>query len=239
MEMLSEIWKIALSSFISLVVLFILTKLMGKRQISQLSLFDYIIGISIGSIAAQMAVSLDEDFTRSIEAMIIYALVTILISYLNNKSITMRRFFSGTPIILMKDGQIYEKNLLKAKLDINEFLTECRSNNYFDVGAIDSAVMETNGKISFLPKAEDRPPTSKELKVLVDAEKIVTNIIIDGKLLKENLKFTGNDEKWLLKQLKLQGINKYSDVFLACCDYKNKLTVFKATNNKLKQDIFE
>lgn len=239
MEIWSEIWKIALSSFLSLIVLFLLTKLMGKKQISQLSMFDYIIGISIGSIAAQMAISLDEDFTRSIEAMLIYALITVAISYANTKSIKLRRFFSGQPIILMKDGKIYEKNLMKAKLDINEFLTECRSKNFFNLSDIESAVMETNGKISFLAKSESRPPTAKELQVPVNGEKLVSNIIIDGKVLKENLKFTGNNEQWLLKELKLQGIDRYSQVFLACCDYQNKLTVWKATNSKLKLDIFE
>ena len=128
-------WKgigyIVITSVSSVIVLFILTRIMGKRQISQLTMFDYINGITIGSIAAEMATALDGDVWQPLFAMIIYAFFAIMISYISMKSIKARRFLVGRPFLLYENGKLFEKNLKKAKLDINEFLTECRTNGYF------------------------------------------------------------------------------------------------------------
>jgi len=142
---------IFLTSISSLIVLFILTRIMGKRQMSQLTMFDYINGITIGSIAAEMATSLDGDVWQPLFAMIIYALFAILMSYASIKSINIRRFLVGKPFLLYENGKLFNKNLKKAKLDVNEFLTECRTNGYFYLSDIQSAIFETNGKISFIP----------------------------------------------------------------------------------------
>ena len=144
-------WKgigyIVITSVSSVIVLFILTRIMGKRQISQLTMFDYINGITIGSIAAEMATALDGDVWQPLFAMIIYAFFAIMISYISMKSIKARRFLVGRPFLLYENGKLFEKNLKKAKLDINEFLTECRTNGYFYLSDIQSAIFETNGKI--------------------------------------------------------------------------------------------
>ena len=122
---------IALTSIGSIVVMFLLTKLLGKRQMSQLSMFDYIIGITIGSIAAEMATALEDDFMQPLLAMVLYASFALLISWAGQKSIKWRRFLIGEATILYKDQKLYEKNLKKAHLDINEFLTvwAARSSN--------------------------------------------------------------------------------------------------------------
>ena len=131
-----DILHIILTSLGSIVVLFILTKLMGYRQMSQLSMFDYINGITIGSIAAEMATSLEDSVMPPVVAMIVYALVAILLSTLSEKSIFLRRFIVGKSIILLNNGKLYYKNLKKARLDLGEFLIQCRINGYYDLGQL-------------------------------------------------------------------------------------------------------
>ena len=126
-----ELLKIAALSFGSLIFLFILTKLMGNKEISQLSMFDYIIGITIGSIAAEMSTALESDFMQPVVAMAVYAVVSIIISILSYKSIKARRIISGTSLILLDNGELYRNNLKKSKLDLNEFLMLCRTSRIF------------------------------------------------------------------------------------------------------------
>lgn len=145
-----DLLKIVILSITSLVTLFILAKIMGYRQMSQMSMFDYINGITIGSIAAEMATELDQTPLHGIVAMTVYALFALLLSFLSMKSITMRRLIVGRPVLLLNNGSIYEK-LKKAKIDINEFLIQCRVAGYFDISKLQSAVLEADGRISFLP----------------------------------------------------------------------------------------
>lgn len=126
-----ELLKIVALSFGSLIFLFILTKLMGNKEMSQLSMFDYIIGITIGSIAAEMSTALENDFMQPVVAMSVYAVVSIIISMLSYKSIKVRRIVSGTSLILLDNGELYQNNLKKAKLDLNEFLMMCRTSRIF------------------------------------------------------------------------------------------------------------
>ena len=126
-----HIFKIIYLSFGSLVILFILTKLMGNREMSQLTMFDYIVGITIGSIAAEMATSLENDFMEPVVAMIVYGLITISISYITSKSLKLRRFFNGKAKILLDNGKLYRKNFKSSKIDLNDFLMECRINRIF------------------------------------------------------------------------------------------------------------
>lgn len=200
-----DLWKIALSSVGSIIVLFLLTKLMGNKQMSQLSMFDYINGITIGSIAAEMATSLEDDFWKPLLAMTIYAVTSFLISIFTCKSIKMRRFMNGRAIVLFEGGKLYNKNLLRAKIDIDDLLTQCRNNGYFNLAEIQSAILETNGIISFLPKSDIRPVNVSDMQIDAEQEKPVANVIMDGKVLEGNLKYTGNNLEWLHKQLKSQG----------------------------------
>ena len=234
-----EILNVILSSVGSVIVLFLLTKLMGKRQVSQLSLFDYINGITIGSIAAEMATSLQDDFLLPLIAMVIYSVFAIGISYISCKSLKFRRFFTGTPSVLYDNGKLYEKNLLHARMDIGEFLTECRTNGYFDLQQLQTVLMELNGKLSFLPMAKQRPATPQDFSMQPQQDKLVTNLIVDGILLPDNLKFTGNDKTWLFNELKKQKAPSVEDIFLATCDCNNQLVVYPKTKESLKRDIFE
>lgn len=231
--------KIIALSFSSLLALFILTKLMGNKQMSQLSMFDYIIGITIGSIAAEMATALETEFWQPLLAMGIYALIAILISILSTKSLKSRRLISGTTLILFDNGMLYRKNFQTAKLDLDEFLMLCRINGYFNLNDIQTALLESNGKISFLPKAEKRPTITSDFNLKPIQDRITVNIILDGKIIPQNLEYTGNDYVWIQNQLTKQGIKDISEIFLATCDSNNNLSIYPKNNLKNSQDFFD
>lgn len=236
--LMKEILYIIALSLGSVIALFILTKLMGYRQMSQMSMFDYINGITIGSIAAEMATSLEENYVQPLTAMIVYALAAILLSWLSSRSIKARRVIEGKPLVLLNNGELYWENLKKAKIDVNEFLVHCRVNGYFDVSKLETAVLEGDGKISFLPKAAERPVTPSDLNLSAQQDYMVANVILDGKIMEENLRHTGNDEKWLKNQIKGQGAENVEDVLLATCDTSNQVTVFLKTHRKEAKSVF-
>lgn len=234
---MKEILYIIMLSLGSIIAIFILTKLMGYRQMSQMSMFDYVNGITIGSIAAEMSTSLEENFVQPLTAMIVYALAAIVLSWFSSKSIKARRLIEGKPLVLMNNGELYRENLKKAKIDVAEFLTQCRNSGYFDVTKLETAILEDNGKISFLPKSSDRPVTPSDMNLSPEQDFMVANVILDGRIMEENLRHTGNDEKWLMNQIKGQGAGKVEDVLLATCDSSNQVTVFLKNSRKEPKDV--
>lgn len=234
-----EILEAILTSLFSIITLLLLTKLMGNREMSQLSMFDYINGITIGSIAAELATCEFTDVIKPFVAMVVYACVIILLAISSEKSMRLRRIFNGKSSILYNNGELYYKNLKKARIDINEFLSQCRINGYFNLSGIQTVVLEPNGKFSILPISDERPVFGKDLGVKPEQDTLVANVIIDGKIMQENLRHTGKNEKWLLDQLNAHNVSSIADVFLATCDLNNKLLVFKKHPNEFKLDIFD
>lgn len=232
-----EILELLLSAFLSLVILFVLTKIMGYRQISQLSFFDYVIGITIGSIAAEMATNLDMVIWQPILAMVIYGVASVLLSLLTLKSIKARRFIVGVPVILIQNGDIIPKNLKKVHYDVNDLLSDARAEGYFNISDIKFAIMENTGKVSFLPASDKRPVTAQDLNFVPPAESILANVVMDGKVMKLHLKKMGKDEQWLKKELDAQHLT-IEETFLAVVDNQNKLTAFKKHTDKEGMDVF-
>jgi len=222
----AELWTIIIRSVVSIVTLFVMSKIMGRKQISQLSIFDYIVGISIGSIAAQMTVDGEIEWFYFVVAMAIYAGIYTLIAVVTIKSIWARKFFEGAPILLMQNGKIIYKNLRKVRYDVNNLLEECRQSGYFDINDLNMAVMESDGKISFLPKVDKRPVNVCDMKLSPELEGLVANIIIDGHIMSDNLEAIGKDEAWLIKQLKVKNVDSPEQVLLATCDINSTFNVF-------------
>ena len=231
--------KIILTSIGSILALFFSTKVIGNKQMSELSMFYYINGITIGSIAAEMATSLDGDFYYPLLAIAVYTIIMWLISYLSEKSTACRRFFAGRSIVLMQNGKIYNKNFKTVKIDINDFLVQCRINGYFNLDDIDTAIIEQNGKFSFIPKTSAKPLTMKDLQLQSQQEKLLYSIIVDGKILQENLKRSGNNTEWLKNELKKQKIDNIEEIFLAECDNNNTLYIYQKTKKAPKNDPFQ
>jgi len=234
-----ELGIVSIRSIISLTVLFIVTKMLGKKQVSQLSLFDYVIGISIGNFAAEVTISTDTQFLNGILAIIIFGLIAYTVSILTMKSIKLRRFFMGIPTPLIQNGKILESNLKQVKFDINDLLEECRSNGYFDIGEIEYALMESKGTLSILPKGENQPLTIKDMNLKSKKQGLVGNIIIDSKIMENNLKNMNKDEKWLEKELKVKGYKDLSDILLATLDIDEKLTIYERNSQEKVLNVLE
>lgn len=212
-----ELLQVAVTSAASLAAMFLLTKLMGYKQVSQMNLFDYTVGITIGSIAAEMATELEEPL-QPLLAMVVYALLAVGISLLTNKSLRARSLLSGKPLILMDGGVIYRENLKRAKMDLGDFLMFCRIGGFFDLTQIQTAVLEHNGSVSFLPAAMQRPATPADFSIQPTQELLQTPLILDGQALPENLRRVGRDETWLLRQLREKGYHAARELLLALYD---------------------
>lgn len=221
-----ELLYTALFTIFSLVVLFLLAKLVGVRQISEMSFFDYVVGITIGSIAAEMATDLDSGWAKPVLAMVIYGVSAYLISVLSRKSIKARRFISGTPIILINKGKIDKQSLKKARMEINDLLAQARVAGYFNLSDVDYALLETTGSISFLPVPNKRPLNPKDFNFSPMREGLYVNVIIDGVIMKEDLEYAGINETDLKKMLS-ERKTKQEDILLATVDCNKQLTIYK------------
>lgn len=217
--------KVILTSLLSAVALFIIAKIIGHKQMSQLDFFDYITGITIGSIAAELATELEQPLKPFI-AMVVYGVVSFFLSILTSKLQRLRKFVNGTPSIIMDSGKIYRSNMKKAKLDLSEFMVMCRQQGYFNLSDIQTAVFEYNGNLTILPVSDKRPVNPSDLKIETQKEYISTEVIMDGRVLHENLKRLNLDLKWLEGQIKVQGFSNVSEVFLGICDSDNQLTLY-------------
>ena len=225
MELLSELGGTCLAALLSMVVLFLLTKLMGAKQVSQMTMFDYGVGITIGSIAAELATELEAP-VRPLAAVIVYGLVAYLISLWTNKSLKARSLLTGKPLILLENGVIRRENLKTARLDLHEFLTYCRMSGYFDLNQIQTAVLEHNGSVSFLPKEKHRPATPEDLDLNPEQTRIQIPLVMDGILLAENLEEAEKEPAWVRRMLLKQGYRDESEVLLALWGGGTRLTVF-------------
>ena len=221
-----DILKVILTSVFSAVTLFIIAKIIGHRQVSQLDFFDYITGITIGSIAAELATELESPWKPAI-AMVIYGAICFMLNFITGKFPKTRKYINGTPTIIMNNGKIYRKNMKKAKIDLSEFLMMCREQGYFDLNDIQTAIFENNGKLTVLPTSTSRPATPEDMKLNPKQDYINTEIIMDGRILDENLKRMGLDITWLNKQLKAQGYRNAKEIFLGLCDKDNQVTLFE------------
>ena len=222
-----EIIKVILTALLSVASLFIITKIMGHKQVAQLDFFDYVSGITIGSIGAELATELEKPY-KPLIALAIYGLASLLLNLLAHKIPHTRKYINGTPTILMNDGNLYRKNLKKAKLDLSEFMLLCREQGYFDLDEIQTAIFEHNGKLSILPKAANRPATPDDLKITAKATHIGVEVIMDGRVMGENLSRMGRDVNWLTKQLNIQGCKDAKEIFLGIYrPEKDKLTLYK------------
>ena len=208
-----DILKVILMALLSVVALFVITKIMGHKQVSQLDFFDYVSGITIGSIGAELATELEEPY-RPLIALAVYGLASLVLNFLAHKIPRTRKYINGTPTILMNEGKLYRKNLKKAKLDLSEFMLLCREQGCFDLDEIQLAVFEHNGRLSILPKAANRPATPEDLKITAKSTRIGVEVIMDGRIIGDNLSRAGKNEDWLQSKLKLQGYQNANEIFL-------------------------
>lgn len=227
-------FKILLTSGLSIAVLFVLCRLNGQRTVAQMTVFDYLNGITIGSIAAELATEL-ENWQEPLLAMVLYGLITAGINKLNCKSLAARRVLNGRPVVVLENGRIDARALSRANIDLNEFLIQCRSAGYFDLNQLTAAILEPNGHFSFLPSETSRPVSPKDLGLTPLQESVWYPLIVDGKLLQENLRAIGCEEKWLQAQLRKFSLHSTAETFLAVSDGRQGFFACAAPSNEKKQ----
>ncbi|WP_279159807.1 DUF421 domain-containing protein [Thomasclavelia cocleata] len=220
-----QILEYIIIPIISLVVLFIITKMMGYRQVSQLNMYDYINGITIGSIASELVMGGFDNILQPLIAMIVYAIVIIFLSKAATSSLKLRKLIDGQAVVLYENNQIYNEELEKAKLDLDEFLMQCRIAGYFNLNELQTVVLETNGSFSFFPKEKYRPAVVNDLNITINKVKLPTVLIKQGIIFHDNLNIIGQDETWLENELNVRGI-PLSDVILMFQEDNSNLAVY-------------
>ena len=236
---MSNFFNICFRTILVLIILFFITKMMGKKQISELNFFDYIVGITIGSIAADISLDIEKNMIAGIAALFIYGFISYIISFVSIKSILARRFFIGVPTVLVEKGKIIESGLKKSKIDVNDLLMEARENGYFNLDEIDYALMEVNGNISFLPKEKEKPVTKKDMKIKCSNEGLTVNAIIDSKYMVNNMKAINKDKEWLDHELKVNGYDNYDNILLAMINNNYKVTIYEKNVKPDKNTVLE
>jgi len=220
-----EIVNIIILSVTSFLVLFLLSKLMGFRAIAELSFFDYVVGITIGSVAAEMCTNLDIEWWKGVTAMAVYTLLDVLFIVLSQKSIKARRIISGLPIILIDNGKIIKQNVKKARIELDDLISFARLAGYFNLSDIQFAIMETSGKVSFMPVPQQRPLNPTDFNFTPEKESLQVNVIMDGKVMESNLAQAGITKKELVRKVHKRN-KEIKDIFLATMDANKVLTIF-------------
>ncbi len=219
---MNEILRVVLMAALSYAALLIIALVLGKKQIAQLEFIDYVAGITIGSIAAEMAFSGDVPFYHFLIAMAVYFVVDIAISFLTGKSIVLRTLLKGKPLILIEDGSLNYKNLKKSRMELSELLALCRQKDMFDISQIAFCVFETNGQLSILPKASFQPLQTGDMDVQKPKPSLSTEMVLDGQIIYAALKEKNKSKQWLLEQLGFESEEQVKQVAIASYNDSDK-----------------
>lgn len=197
-------------------VLLLMTRFMGKKQLSQLTYFNYVTGITIGSITANLAINSNLKILNGIYSLILWAILTIILELLSLKSRTFRKIVDGQPTILIKHGNIIKNTLARTRTNIDELTMLLRKSKVYDIKEVDYAILETNGQLSVLKKAEYKNYTVKDSQqAYYENKNLSAQIISDGKVIDHNLKELNLDVNWLNSQIQKQGYQKPDEIFYA------------------------
>jgi uncharacterized membrane protein YcaP (DUF421 family) len=213
---MDTIWQYSIRTLLGFILLLLLTRILGKKQLSQMTFFTYITGIALGNIAGEMVLNKEIKVVAGITAMTMWTLLTIIIEQISLKSPMVRVLFDGEPAIVIKKGKIQTKAMALSKLNMDDLSMLLRDKNVFSVREVDFAILEPNGRLSVLKKQEEESPTKKDLQIPIQERLYIpTELIVDGKIVKKNLKELQLNLEWLEEQIKLFGVQSIDDVFFA------------------------
>ncbi|ASS94264.1 DUF421 domain-containing protein [Peribacillus simplex] len=216
--------EILLRSLFFLIVLFVITKVLGKKQLSQLSFFEYVTGITIGNVGAELATKVEGNIIHGVLSILVFAIAPFIAGSISLKSKTFRDLVEGKASVFIKDGKVMEDNLKKEKYTIDELLALLRKKDVFDISEVEFALLEANGDFSVMLKKQNQPITAKDLNLSVAAVKEPQTIIMDGSILDEPLSTIGLNRNWLHTELDKLGVI-LENVFLAQANSNGELTV--------------
>ncbi|MBY0596775.1 DUF421 domain-containing protein [Bacillus bingmayongensis] len=224
MPHVSDWLLVIIRSFALLVILFSMTKLLGKRQISQLSFFEYVAGLTIGNIAAEVTTGLERNFWHGVSSMLVFSLVPFFAGMVALKNKRLRNFIEGKATIFIKDGKVLEDNLKKENYTIDELLELLRKKNAFNIADVEYAVLESGGELNVLLKRDKQPLTPKDIGLQIAPAKETQTVIMDGNVLDEPLSASGHNRAWLHAELEKIGV-LIENVFIGQVDSYGQLTV--------------
>ena len=197
-------------------VLFFLTRVLGKKQLSQMTFFTYITGIALGNIAGDMVVHRDIKLIDGVTGLTLWAFLTLAIEYVALKSAKARILLDGEPSIIIKQGKINEKVMKSNKLNMDDLTMLLRIKNIFSITEVDYAILEPNGQLSVLKKVEFENVINKDTGIPLQPRKFMpSELVVDGSIVKKNLTELNLSEDWLMNELKKKGINRIADTFYA------------------------
>lgn len=222
MDNIHDVVKVLIFSIVAYLTLFIIAKLLGKKQIAQLSFIDYVVGITIGSIAAEMATDTVNPFYHYIIAMTIFLVFDFAVTLISRKGALLKKLLCGRPLKIIENGKINYKELKKSKLTVDEVLGMARDKDYFDINQIAFGILETSGKLSILPKAEEKQPVCKDLSITPPPPELTDYLIIDGVLRKDVMEQNGYSEEWIKRGLGINCDKDLKNILLASYDEKGQ-----------------
>ena len=221
-----------LKALASIVILFFLAKLIGNRQIAQMGLFDYISGITIGSIASEMCFADGDEIINAMIALTVYGLVTVCIAIVSQKSLRLRTLFTGRASILYDEGKFLVDNMNNARVDVHELLALARNQGYFDMSDVQTIIFEFNGALSILPKSTSRYLTPEDMSINPAQDKVVNNIVVNGKIMRQTLENVGKSEEWVLSSIRALGYGDIKQLMLVTLDNKGVLSIYPERKTK-------
>lgn len=223
----------ALRATILYTTLLILARIMGKKMISQMTFFDFVVGIVIGSVAATSAIGpYSASLASGITILIVLTILVLLIGFFHIKSFAIRKLVDSEPVVFIEKGQIVEKNMQKERFTMEELTSLLREKNIFSIADVEFAILETDGKLSVLPKSEKQPLKPADLCISTPYQGLTKDIIIDGNIMEENLANTQRNKTWLTKQLSMYNVKGINEVFYAGLDSNGNLYVSKRNDQE-------
>lgn len=225
-----NMFDVVVRGIITYLFTLLLTRLMGRKLISQMTFFDFVVGVSMGSMAANLSIGKNNSIINATSSLITFTILTILVGYANIKSIRVRKIVNSEPIILIDKGNIVVNNMKRARITIDQLNMKLRENNFFYLSDVEFALLENDGKLSVLPKSNKAPLTPSDMNIATTDKGLMKDIIIDGNIINENLNILGLDESWLNSQLKSKKIKSVSEIFYAGVDSNKNLYMSKRSN---------
>ncbi|MHB1394094.1 MAG: DUF421 domain-containing protein [Clostridia bacterium] len=216
---------VIIRSVISFFALLLLIRLIGKQQISQLTFFDYVLGITIGSIASTLSVQVNENMTATLAGMGVWTVLAISLAYLGMHNVWVRKVVDGEAMVVIEKGKILEEHLRRIRIPIDELISELRTQGVFNISDVEFALFEPGGKLSIQKKSPKQPVTPEDLKLTTQYNGLPTNLIMDGILLIDALQSLKLSKAWLKHQLNKENIKDMSDISLAQLDTMGNLFV--------------
>lgn len=232
--------EITIQTLLAFFSILYITRLLGRQQVSQLTVSEYINGITFGSIAANLATDLENKTWQHLLGVILFGLLTYLVNKAALKKRSLSKVLQGEPVLVIQNGQILEKNLKRLGYTVDDVMLLLRQSDCYTPDDVESAILEINGDLSVIKVGEKRNVTLGDLKLTPNEESIPTELIIGGQIIYENLREKKLTGKKLMQELKNFKVYRVSEVMYATVDDSGKFYVDKFKDNiKPASDISE